>query len=556
MGLIERLRTEARSIDTTTFGNPAPWLLEALGMNKAKSGVTVNPLTARGHTAVYACINVIAQDVAKLPLKMYRRLERGRQLVYDDPRAFLLHDQPNRLMTAFAFHYTLVTHALGWGNAYAEIEWSQDERSILGLWPLQPDRTQPEIRFDAADQPVKLYRTTINEKGGQREVFLPAHRVLHFMGPTLDGIKGRSPITDCREAIGLGLAAQEFGARFFSNGAHMGHVAYHPAAVSDKAEKRIRAGLEELKKGLENAHRIAVLEEGIKLERLGLPQQDAQFIETKNANLADVARIYRMPPHKIQDLDRATNNNIEHQGLEYLTDCLSPWLINFEQTYNLGLFQPAERGTIYVRFNADAILRADSKTRAEVQSVKILSGQLSPNGAREQDELNPLPPEQGDIYILPANYTRSELIGQQFGAPKEKTSAPAGDRTALASACQRVLEAALGRVVRREVKAVGKLARELEELGDVQRAIASAVGELEPVLRSELAVLVEAFGDLVPAGFETSFARSYVDDSREQLLALVAESRQAVLDRLTSWEETKAATLARLALESVTHERS
>lgn len=560
MGLLDRLRTEARDLDTTTFGNPAPWLLEALGTQRSQAGVNVTPITARGLSAAYACINVIAQDLAKLPLKIYRRLDRGRQVVHDDPRAYLLSTQPNPLMTAYTFLYTIASHALGWGNGYAEIELSEDERQILGFWPLMPHCTEP-ILVPSGKRWEKVYCTMITDtNGSQRQVILPGYRVLHLLGPTLDGFRGRSPISDAKQAIGLGLAAQEFGAKFFANGAHMGMVATHPGAIGAKASDRIRAGLELMSRGLENAHRIAVLEEGVKLEKIGLPQDESQFLETTKKNLSDVGRYYRMPPHKMQDLDRATNNNIEQQALEYLQDCLSPWQINLEQAYNTTIFSPKERGTLYVKFNVDAILRADSVARADANQKAILGGWMTPNEARELEEKNPLPPEQGDITILPANYTLSEKIGQQFGNPKQGASVRA--------ACQRVLDAALGRVVRREAKAIRRLVpvsiatgKAFEEMPlDADRfanGASGALAELEPVLRSELAVVVEAFGEeLLGPGFEVAFARAYVESSIEQLRAAAAAGPQAVLDRLSSWEETKAATLARLALEGEWQERS
>jgi HK97 family phage portal protein len=388
---------------TTNLANPASWLAGALGGGPATSGVNVTAETAMKFTAVYACVRILAETLASVPLHVYRRLEKGRGRAPEHPMYRLLHNRPNPEMTSFTYRETLQAHLALWGNCYAEKEFNK-AGELIALWPLLPDRTRA-VRLDGR----KFYLTRV----GSQEIPLGADRVLHIPGLGFDGLMGYSPIAMAKNAIGLGLAEEEFGARFFGNGARASGFLTFPTKLSKEQEENIRTSWDTVHGGLSNAHRVAVLEAGLDWKQISIAPDEAQFLESRKFQINEIARFYRIPPHMLADLDRSTNNNIEHQGLEFVTNTMLPWFTRWEQTINWDLFHEAERDEYYAEFLADGLKRGDQKTRYESYALGRQWGWFSANDVLEKENENPI--EGGDMYLVPLNM----VPANQPPAPKE-----------------------------------------------------------------------------------------------------------------------------------------
>ena len=398
---------------------------------RAQSGAMVTQETALNYAAVFSCVRVISETVAQLPWKTYQKTPSGKKEA--DPVkntvAWLLSTQPNPDQTAFMFKRLLVTHALTWGNGYAEIERDGSGRPVW-LWPIHPDR----VRVERAPSGAVQYRC----RGllGQPDVVLASSDVLHIRGPGDDELIGTSVIAKAAQSIGLGLAMENFGASFFGNGTNMGGVLMHPQRLSEAARTNLETSLKNRASG-KNAMSTLVIEEGMKYERVGIPPNDAQFLESRGFQVIEICRWFRVPPHKVQDLSRATWANIEHQSIEFVTDTVAPWTVNLEEEANVKLFGRQQRGVFYTKFKLAALLRGDTTTRFAAYATGRQWGWLSVNDIRELEDLNRI--KGGDQYIVPSNMTTPEgveNIAQKAGEPTPKLNAaadggedPAGDST-------------------------------------------------------------------------------------------------------------------------------
>ena len=375
------------------------------------SGIFVNEEMAMTVSAVFACVRVTAEDVASLPLGLYRRLERGKEKAHDRPLHYLIHDSPNPDMTAFAFKECMMTNLLLWGNAYAQII-RDKHRNIISLHPLLSSRVI--VKKNAEGKRVFIYT---NDKGVSYE--LAREQVFHVAGIGYDGLTGMSPISIAREAVGLAKTTEIYGNTFFKNNARPGVVLEHPGQLKDP--ENVRQSWEKVYKGANNANKIAVLEEGMKLREIGIPQKDAQFLETRQFQLNEICRIFRVPPHLVADLSRSTFSNIEHQSIDYVVHTLRPWLVRWEQAINLQLLHEWERGEYFSKFNVDALLRGDFETRMRGYSVGRQNGWYSANDIRELEDLNPIPTEKGgDEYLVNGNMVSTARAA-------EKTTKTGGD---------------------------------------------------------------------------------------------------------------------------------
>jgi HK97 family phage portal protein len=373
-----RKRTEKRS----TFRAPEQWLADALGAGKDTSGESVSETSALGLSVYFNCIRVIAEDVAKLPLIVYRRLDRGKERSPGHPLYRLLHDEPCPESTAFSFRETLTAHALGWGNGYAEIQRDGSGRPVA-LWPIDPSSV--EVKRNDAEQIVYEVR----DQYGQTTVLSPSS-VLHVHGLGYSGLMGYSVARIGRTSLGSALAAQKHTAAFFGNGASPGGVLEHPGALSDKAMKHLRESWTARHGGADNAHKPAILEEGMKWHTVGIPPEDAQLLETRQWQVEDVCRWFRVPPHKIGHLLRAQGwSTLEQTNLDYLTDTLMPWLVRWEQEIQRKLIGITDSG-LFAEHLVDAILRADTQTRFAAYAVGVTNGWLSRNEVRAIENLNPV----------------------------------------------------------------------------------------------------------------------------------------------------------------------
>lgn len=375
--------------------SPPGWIVKNYGM-ETSAGIDISEEGALNATAVMACVRILAESVASLPLITYRRLAdggKGRAINHSLYR--ILHDAPNPEMTSFQWRETMMGHLCLWGNAYSEIVTDQAGR-VKELWPLRPDRMRVARENDELKYYYKIKATSPEEP-------LPAERILHIPGISMDGVKGISLITAARNAIGLAMATEEFGATFFRNGATPGIVLRHPGTLGEVAYKRLKESWNKEHQGQDRHHRTAILEEGISVEKIGIPPEDAQFLQTRRFQVEEIARIFRVPPHMLADLERATFSNIEHQGLEFVIHSLRPWLVRLEQGYKRKLLMPREQVEYYIEHLVDGLLRGDLLSRYQAYAVGRVNGWLSADDVLEMENRNPLPNGKGKIYLMPMN---------------------------------------------------------------------------------------------------------------------------------------------------------
>lgn len=361
---------------STSLSDPAGWLYDVFGGAPVKSGVSVNEKQALKYTAVFSCVRVLSETLAHLPLNVHLRTDKGSDIARAHPLQTLLHDAPNDEMTSFVWREALQGHVSTWGNGYSYIERNGLGRPV-SLVPLLPDVTWAE-RKNGRKQIV----TIINGK----EIVLDARDVLHIPGLGFDGLSGYSPIKMAREAIGLGIAATEFGAKFFGGGAALSGVLEHPGKLKDAG--RVREHFGNVYGGLNNSFKTAVLEEGMKYNRIGIPPEDAQFLETRKYQRTEIASIYRMPLHLIGDLENATFSNIEQQDIGFLKHTMLPWFVRWEQELNRKLLTAEERTKYFIKFNVSGMLRGDQKSRYDAYHLAITDGWMSRNEARGFEDMN------------------------------------------------------------------------------------------------------------------------------------------------------------------------
>ena len=378
---------------------------------RTTSGKPVNERTAMQTTAVYACVRILAEAVASLPLHVYEyQDDGGKKLVHDHPLYYLLHDEPNPEMTSFVFRETLMSHLLIWGNAYAQIIRDGAGR-VLGLYPLLPDKM--EVQRDDKGNIYYVYSRNSDENPMFKDygnIKLKAEDVLHIPGLGFDGLIGYSPIAMAKNAVGMTLACEEYGASFFANGANPGGVLEHPGVLKDPS--KVRESWNSVYRGVNNAHKIAVLEEGMKYQQIGIPPEEAQFLETRKFQINEIARLYRIPPHMVGDLDKSSFSNIEQQSLEFVKYTLDPWVIRWEQSLQKSLLLPGEKGKYFIKLNVDGLLRGDYQSRMNGYATGISNGFLSPNDVHRLENMDLIPAEEGgDDYYLNGGYVKLKDAG-------------------------------------------------------------------------------------------------------------------------------------------------
>lgn len=369
------------------------------------SGKNVNERTAMQATAVYACVRILSEAIAGLPLHVYRyRSDGGKEKVPTHPLYYLLHDEPNPEMTSFVFRETLMGHLLIWGNAYAQVL-RNGRGQPVALYPLLPSKM--EVNRSTSGALVYTYyrdadESGINPTGGY--ITLRGEEILHIPGLGFDGLIGYSPIAMAKNAIGMSLATEEYGASFFANGANPGGVLEHPGVVKDP--DRLRESWHAQFSGA-NAHKVAVLEEGLKFHQMSIPPEQAQFLETRKFQINEIARIFRVPPHMVGDLEKSSFSNIEQQSLEFVKYTLDPWVIRWEQALQQSLLMPSEKPSLFIKFNLDGLLRGDYQSRMTGYATGRQNGWLSANDIRELENMNRIPTEEGgDLYLINGNMTK------------------------------------------------------------------------------------------------------------------------------------------------------
>lgn len=425
-------------------------LLEAILSGEAyrtAAGISVTPDSALTYSAVWACVRVLAESIGSLPLILYRRLPNGgKERAIDHPLYGKLHDAPNPEMTSTDWRESEMVNLALWGNGYSQIVPDKAGR-VLELWPMHS--RYMELKRDLKGELV--YAST---QPGLAAPTLAAKNMLHVRSMSLNGLQGLSPIAMARQAVGLGLATESYGAAFFGNGANPGIILEHPGILNDEAYARVKNSWTE-RSGVENAHKPVILEEGMKIDKIGVPPEDAQFLETRKFQVDEVARWFRIPPHMIGDLEHATFSNIEHQALDFVVHTLRPWLVRWEQAISRSLLTDSERQTLFPEFLVDGMLRGDITSRYSAYAVARNWGWLSVNDIRERENMNPVPGGAG--YLAPLNMTTLDQVG----------NAPAATPTAARDAALGYLyRDAIVRITQRMRRDVAASARKFLPKGD------------------------------------------------------------------------------------------
>jgi HK97 family phage portal protein len=540
------------------------------------AGVDVTPDSSLSSGAVFACVRVLAESVASLPLITYKRLpDGGKERATGHPIYRLLHDAPNPEMTSFEFRETMMSYLCRWGNAFAEIE-RNGAGYPVGLWPLRPsqmgiERTNGRI----------IYHYSLSD--GQ-ELRLPARSVMHqrFMGT---GWWGDSPVRLGLRSLGLDLAAEEYGSRYFGNGAQPGIVLKHPGLLGPEAAKNIKESWAQQHQGLSNAQRVSVLEEGMEIDKLTSPPDEAQFLQTRKFQRSVIAGWFRIPPHMIGDLDNATFSNIEEQGINFVTHTLRPWLVRTESRYDQDLLLDDERKEYVIEHLVDALLRGNTESRYNSYSTAILNAILSPNEVRAMENLNPY--DGGDTYLRPLNLSPvgeepAEIVdedrsvdactcGHDHAGESGHVETRADDqqltnRQALARSFSALYEDAAQRVINREAADLGRaLPKQLngtpaefrQWLTEFYEKLAAAIpgyyqASMKTLTTQTVAAVAAELDEYVPTDFAEfiteyleNYAQAYTIRHQKELLGIVQNAEQGddvaklANERITHWEENE-----------------
>lgn len=421
MGILSGLfRSRDNPVTDSTSGSVYRFLFGG-----STAGKPVNERSAMQMTAVYACVRILSESIAGLPLHLYRYTDSGgKEKALDNPLYFLLHDEPNPEMTSFVFRETLMTHLLLWGNAYSQII-RNGKGEVVALYPLMPNR----MSVDRDDKGNIYYQYQMSDSDvhtmKNSTVILKPSDVLHVPGLGFDGLVGYSPIAMAKNAIGLSIATEEYGAKFFANGATPGGLLEYPGTV--KNPDAIRESWNKGFGGTHNSNKVAILEEGMKYTPISISPEQAQFLETRKFQIDEIARIFRVPPHMVGDLEKSSFSNIEQQSLEFVKYTLEPWLVRWEQSLIRALISEKDKKDYFIKFNVDGLLRGDYASRMSGYATARQNGWMSANDIRELENLDLIPAEDGgDLYLINGNMTKLADAGifaasAGTGGEEEKT---------------------------------------------------------------------------------------------------------------------------------------
>lgn len=419
MGIVARIFRGLRNdlaVNDEKAWNPSLWRL-FIGNNA--SGVDVNEFTALNYSAVFCAINLISSFCSMLPLRLIvekggRKRPATRKKIYR-----VMHTRWNEYMTAHVGREVMTAHILGWGNGYAE-KVRNGLGEIVELWPIPPNRCCP---FLDSDRKLKYEITVGNEK-----IILDREKVLHIPGPGFDGFTGYSVIGLARQNIGLAMALEKFGAQFFSNGTNPGMVVSHQGKLSEQGSKNLRASLTEKYSGLGNAHRLMLLEEGMKVEQIGINPDDSQFLESRQFQITDIARWFNLPPHKLKDMTKSSFNNIESEQISFVMESILPWLIRLETNYDMQLLPERDQENgYYFKHNVEGMLRGNSKSRGEFYKTLWGIGAMNGDEIREKEDLDPIPGGKGKMYFVPVNMAPLDSFKNDREVPTDDSDAPPED---------------------------------------------------------------------------------------------------------------------------------
>ena len=579
MGILHRLRKlfekRASVPGDEYFTDSLPgWLT---GLMPTSSGVKVTEDTALQASAVWACVRVLSESVASLPLHLYRRKEKGKERAPEHPLYRLLHNQPNPEMTSFDFRECSMAHRVTWGNSYASIV-RNNAGMPIELWPLSPSRVK-----EWRDKQGKLWYIYTLPDGTKRK--LPPEEVYHVHGLSINGLSGLSVIGYAREAIGMALATEKYGNVLFKNGARPSGVLEHPGILGDGAADRLAENWSRIYQGLDNANKTAILEEGMQYKMISIPPDDAQFLETRKYQVAEIARMYRVPLHMIGDLDRATNNNIEHQSIEFVMHSLRPWLVREEQQIWRQLIPERDQAEYFAEYLIDGLLRGDAKSRNEAREIMHRNGALNADEWRGGENMNPIADGSGQIYYMqniwmkrgqepPKIPTGQEPPPKEEPPKDEKKSKPEKrasshvERVQLRRTFAPLFKQAGERIIRREVVDVRRaIEKYFPKRGQVEfkEWLDEFYAKHPEYIEKNMMPLVHSYGDAVRdaaikevglefvkseeyeqflRGYMDTYVKRHVGSSIGQLKKIVRESEPDVLEqdllvRLDEWEQKR-----------------
>ncbi len=514
---------------------------DLFGGQPTASGASITEDTALNISAVYCAVTLISNSLKTLPWFVYRRLARGgRDLATDHPVYKLLHRSPNPETTPSRFKKLLASWVLLWGNGRAEIE-RDGYGQPVALWPIHPSRCVTK-RNSAGDIVHEVY----NEDGSM--VTLDDEDVFHVQGFSKDGLTGISVIGLARETLGLAVAAEEYGARFFANDATPRAVLEHPSTLTEEASQRLRKSWHETYGGA-NRHGVAILEEAMKLNVFGMPNEDAQFLQTRTFQVVEVARWFNIPPHKLKELSRATFSNIEHQSLEYGNDSVVPYAVDFEEEGDRKLFATGNQD-LFCEFLVDAMLRADTQARNRSYEIQRRNGVLNADEWRRKENMNPLPGGRGEIYIVPANMKSVDQLAAEAaggkGGRSSRGNRDADQRTAIARAHEPLLADTIGRMLTKEANAARRARKKSDDFGVW---LDEFYAEHAVTFRSAIAPCVEALGGALRATLPAAVPDGRWDQFIGEFTARVTDKHcRQVADLLTDCREVVAGVMEAVAL--------
>jgi HK97 family phage portal protein len=528
--------TEKRALTWENLG----WLAES----PTAAGVSVSHNSAAGLSAIWRARAAISSAIAVCPRVLYQRLADGSRDRLQAPIARIVNEEPNPRMTGASFWRTITDHIVFWGNGYAEIQRDNAERPIA-LWPIRPDSVTPFLDGDRL-----RYRIA-------SAVTLESRDLLHFPGLSFDGVRGYSVVSIARQSLGLGLALDAFAASFFGQGAWPGIVAKHPKRVSDQTETKLRAAWNNLHQGPDKGHRLAIFEEGMSIEKIGIPPNDAQFLESRQHQVVEVARWFNVPPWKLHhDVGKHPGGTPEAQQLEFLQETLLPYFTVIEQELNRKLIAPPNRASRYFEHLPEALLRADTKTRVETLAKQIEYSMLTPDEARQIENRPPV--EGGDQAFRPSSLVpldsrtppetnRRDQLGAAGEVERGRFALTPGP-PALLDTARAVTLGAFARFIRRQTNALRRAASKTPEdfgrwIDETDQAEEQRIfGDMvQPAAVLEAAVA----GVRLRSSTVELLAKTYLDGCRETLLQLPARQLRGAAEQLAStWQAENAGLLA------------
>lgn len=583
--MIERMKRIVYAVRSaiSNLSNPQRWLVEMFGGAESRSGRRVNEDTAVQVTAVFACVRLLSQVLASLPLHTYRRTEGGKEKAQDHPLYFVLHSLWNKECTSYQGRLIMMVNLLLTGDAFAEVVRNK-AGDVMELWPIPSHRVciRRNLKQDEYYYEVNL------PDGGTKPLY--RDQMLHIPWLGMENFASYKPIALAREAIGLSLAAEEFGARFFSGGANASGIAEYPGKLSDEAYERYKKTFGDKYSGLGKSHRVIFLEEGLKFHKLTINPNEAQALETRQHQVIEICRFYGVPPHLVMDLERATFSNIEHQDLSFVKYSLQPYLVSWEQEFIRQLYTSSDRRIYFSEFSVEGLLRGDSKARAEFYTSMFNIGVYSQNDIRAKENDNPF--EGGDKHYVPLNMVAIEDYEPPGDPPDEpaakndrQTEERAKTKTKIALAKakltaarrhERLFEDAAERIVKREKNQVlDKAKKTLTERGQedflvwledyyreapewMKRVLKPALLTYTETIQALAAQEVGADAGMTPElekwmdGYLDIWARNYTQSSLGQLQALIRKANEEALDalelieqRMEEWEERRPGKVAR-----------